>query len=191
MWTPSTSLPRCAACPTCASRRTSSALIGFDADFYTTKYRSLVQQLAWPARCTLAALNYCVSATQQATKELCVRDLTTANTALREAKALVRSGAGTIHFKAPHEDFWTLGKLHFSAVHDAAFGNEEQHASQQGYVLLVGSKDHQLQDGHAHPVEWSSTRIHRVVRSTLAAEAACVASHAHDRACHVAWWPWL
>jgi hypothetical protein len=68
-----------------------------------------------------------------------------------------------------------------AAVHDASFMQQTREGSQQGYAIMLGSTD--LYDGAAvtHLLDWGSSKIHRKVRSTLAAEAAA-AARAYDRA---------
>ena len=68
-------------------------------------------------------------------------------------------------------------------VHDASFGQQTKHGSQQGYLVMLGETALRKADTErgVHLLDWGSSKIHRVVRSTLAAEAAS-ASHAHDRA---------
>eukprot|EP00959_Pyramimonas_sp_CCMP1952_P018811 397577-Pyramimonas_sp.AAC.1 len=54
-----------------------------------SKYRSLGQQLSWPARTTLPGLAYDVSDLQQRTPDLTVGQLCKANTVLSMAKEMV------------------------------------------------------------------------------------------------------
>ena len=60
------------------------------------------------------------------------------------------------------------------AAHDASFDNMPNHSSQRGFFLMVCEKE--MIEDHTrlhkcHVVAWSCGRIHRVVRSTLSAEA--------------------
>ena len=66
------------------------------------------------------------------------------------------------------------------AVHGASFGNEAGMKSQQGYMLSAAQKGHLQGGGKVHFLDWSSSTIKRVVRSTLAAESAA-ASTCFDR----------
>jgi len=59
-----------------------------------TQYRSLVQQLAWPARTTLPSIAYKVSDLQQRTSEATVADLVRANFVLRAAQEKTYQGHG-------------------------------------------------------------------------------------------------
>ena len=67
-----------------------------------------------------------------------------------------------------------------SAVHDASFMQQINEGSQYGYMLL-GSADMFDRPCKCHLLDWSSSKIARKVRSTLAAESAS-ASRAYDRA---------
>ena len=68
-----------------------------------------------------------------------------------------------------------------AAVHYVSFMQQAREGSQQGYAIMLGSAD--LYDGAAvtHLLDWGAFKIHRKVRSTLAAEAAA-AVRAYDRA---------
>ena len=67
------------------------------------------------------------------------------------------------------------------SVCDASFAGQPRSGSQQGWAILLTTTD--ILDGtaKANMVEWGSRKIHRVVKSTLAAEAAAM-SFGFDRA---------
>ena len=69
------------------------------------------------------------------------------------------------------------------AFSDASHANMPGMGSQGGYMLFVANNGVASSDDQAAMVEWSSHRIKRTVRSTLAAEAAAL-SEAQDRAEH-------
>ena len=143
-----------------------------------TQYLSLTAQLSWPARTTLPGLSFLVSDLQQRTAEAQVKDLVRANWILRKAQEMGRNGECLI-FRGnniPDDDVAIVG------IHDASFAQQPGHSSQQGYLVLmsVGGAFTTPEKQPSMLIDWSSTKIHRVVRSTLAAEAAS-ASHAHDR----------
>ena len=81
---------------------------------------------------------------------------------------------------SPDDDVAVVG------IHDASVARQPGHSSQQGYLVLmsVGGVFITPEKQPSMLIDWSSTKVHRVVRSTLAAEAAS-ASHAHDRATFV------
>jgi hypothetical protein len=143
-----------------------------------TQFLSLTQQLAWPARVTLPDLNYFVSDLQQRTASATVADLVKANWVLRHAQELGRKQR-RLWFKAHGFD---TAKATVLVAHDASFAEQPGGASQQGHVIFVAQSESLTcaKETSMHVVEWSSGKIHRVARSTLAAEAAS-ASHAHDR----------
>ena len=67
-----------------------------------------------------------------------------------------------------------LDKACLVAFSDASFGNMPRHGSQGGFVLLVADRAVASQPAPAAVVEWRSHRLKRVVKSTLAAEAAAL-----------------
>ena len=146
-----------------------------------TAFASLVAQLAWPARTTMPALTFAVSDLQQRSKSATVSDLVRCNKVLRDAQEMVRRGV-CLNFKrwpdANFDDFIC------GMVHDASFGNQPGEGSQQGYLTMVATPALLKGDAPVHLVDWGSSKIHRVVRSTLAAEGAA-AAHAFDRGAQV------
>eukprot|EP00969_Alexandrium_andersonii_P139919 6189967-Alexandrium_andersonii.AAC.1 len=69
------------------------------------------------------------------------------------------------------------------STHDASFGQQQKHGSLQGYIVLLGSADFD-QNKPVFPIDWGSSKVRRVVRSTLAAEAAA-AELCYDQATYV------
>ena len=72
-----------------------------------------------------------------------------------------------------------LDKAVMVAFSDASFGNMPRHGSQAGFMILVSESSCVRQTTKAAVVSWASHRIKRVVKSTLAAEAAAL-SEAQD-----------
>ena len=138
-----------------------------------TQYCSLVQQLAWPARTTLPSIAYEVSDVQQRTSEATLADVVRANFVLRAAQEKTRQGHGLWFRKIG-------GKLTSANVHDAGFGGQPRCGSQHGFFISMTNTDIFTGEAPINFVDWSSCRIHRTVRSTLAAEAAG-GSEGHDR----------
>jgi hypothetical protein len=145
-----------------------------------TQYLSVTQQLSWPARTTLPGLNYLVSELQQKASKATVADLARCNWVLKQAQKMSREGA-CLWFRKPAPGMEKVEPL-VVAVHDASFAGQTDFGSQQGYLVAVGHRTslEKPEKGHFHLVDWGSSKIHRVVRSTMAAEAAS-ASMAHDR----------
>ena len=172
-------------------------------DKLTTKeehdYRSIVGQLAWPARESMPQLAYSVSDLQQRVAEATIGDLVHANNVLASAKRQVAMGQ-VLQFKDLGDDVRVevhhsckAGKHHRSqskklnfpylglaAVHDASFMGQPKEGSQGAYCLMLCST--KLYEGKArtHLLDWNSGKIHRKMRSTLACEAASAAK-AFDR----------
>ena len=164
-------------------------------------YRSLVGQLAWPARESMPQLNFLVSDLQQRVSGAKVHDLVHANNVLQLALRHVNENQ-KLRFldlgdevkvelhqsyknKTPKKARQTLlcrlsDKLGVGAVHDASFMQQVNDGSQQAYCILLASIA--LYEGRTrtHLLDWNSGKIHRKVRATLAAEAASAAK-AFDR----------
>jgi len=169
-------------------------------------YRSLVGQLAWPARDTMPQLAYNVSDLQQKVSEATIGDLIHANNVLNGAKRNAQMKQKLI-FGDLGEDFGMhvhhaynpsdskkskpkgkgkgrvqtkLYDLGLAAVHDASFMGQPREGSQQAYALMLCSTKLFEGKSKTHLIDWSSGKIHRKMRSTLAAEAAS-AARAFDR----------
>ena len=150
-------------------------------DSERTQYLSLTQQLSWPARTTMPGLCFAVSSLQQRTPLATVADLSKANWELRNAQTMSRSGA-ELRFK--RDPAFDLKDLMVIGAHDASFGQQTGQGSQQGSVVMIAGNSKALTEkieAQVCVLDWSSSKIHRIVRSTLAAEAAS-ASTTHDRA---------
>ena len=142
-----------------------------------SKYRSLGQQLSWAARTTLPGLAYDVSDLQQRTPDLTVGQLCKANTVLNMAKDMVKRDVKMRFHRGDGS-----GRFGCLCVHDASYDRQPRSGSQQGFLLLL--TDEKFKAKVVNVVDWCSSKIHRVVRSTLAAESAS-ASYGFDRACFV------
>ena len=163
-----------------ARRRTPTAKA---TDEERTKFKSLTQQLAWPARSTMPELCFSVSDLQQRAEELDVAGMVKANTTLRLAKQRVEAGHGIFYPAGPAD--WSPKDLCVLGVHDASFAQQPGGASQQGYMVFVTHKNTvSARSGPVWAVDWGSHKIHRVIRSTLAAEAAS-ASHTYDKLTYI------
>ena len=166
-------------------------------------YRSIVGQLAWPARESMPQLAYSVSDLQQKVAQATVGDLVHANNVLNAAKRQVAQGQklnfkdlgpdvlrvdvqhSMKHIKTAKKKFSPFTRLNFpnlgmAAVHDASFMGQPKEGSQSAYCLMLCST--KLYEGKArtHLLDWGSGKIHRKMRSTLACEAASAAK-AFDR----------
>jgi hypothetical protein len=138
-----------------------------------TELMSLVGQLAWVARETLPQIAFEVSDLQQRFNVATVAELIKANNVLRRAKKLVASNV----LKFLPLD---LQDVTFVSVTDASFAMQLGGASQMGLAVLMSTSKILEGIDTANLLEWSSKKIHRVVKSTLAAEAAAM-SYGFDR----------
>jgi len=143
-----------------------------------TQFLSLTAQLAWPARTTIPALAYLASDLQRRVADAKVSDLVRANWVLKKAQELGRAGDCLWFRRNPLEN-----QIMVLGVHDASFARQPQGGSQQGFLVMITSEEvlKTPKPVRTFLVDWASNKIHRVVRSTLAAEAASN-SHAHARA---------
>jgi hypothetical protein len=140
----------------------------------TKQLRSLIGKLAWPARETMPQIAFDVSEAQQKMAEPVVARLLEINALLRKAKKIESSMCS---IKVPKID---LNKAVMVAFSDASFGNMPRHGSQAGFMILVAEAKCVKESAKAAVVSWASHRIKRVVKSTLAAEAAAL-SEAQDQ----------
>ena len=161
-------------------------------------YRSIVGQLAWPARESMPQLAYAVSDLQQRVAEAKIGDLVHANNVLHGAMRNVQMGqklkflplGDDVRLELHHSDTTRKGQsrkyrrlpanLGLAAVHDASFMQQPKEGSQAAYCLMLCST--KMYEGRArtHLLDWGSGKIHRKMRSTLASEAASAAK-AFDR----------
>ena len=117
-------------------------------------FRGLLGQLQWYGRIMGYAIGFQVSKPASEIKDLKM-------SSLKDAAKLVR-------------DVKQYHKEEVVAVHDASFNNLPGHKSQKGYWLGISTPE-LMKDRtslhHIHFVHWTSSKIQRVVRSTLSAEA--------------------
>ena len=135
---------------------------------------SLVGQLAWAARESLPHIAYDVSDLQQRFNMATIAELVRANSVLRTAKKLVQDQV-TLKF-VPLD----LKNIVFVSVTDASFAGQPNGGSQLGYATLMAERSILDGSARANLLDWGSKKIHRVVKSTLAAEAAAM-SFGFDR----------
>ena len=138
--------------------------------FEMKAFRGLLGQLQWFCRIAGYEVNFAVSQLASKMSSPKIEDLAEASKLIRTVKSeykdkrmIYRSG---LQFSA--DDIAVV------AVHDASFANVGNHGSQRGYWLGITTKG--LIEDHSkmhtvHFLQWNSGRIHRVVRSTLSAEA--------------------
>jgi hypothetical protein len=140
-----------------------------------TALRSLIMKLAWPARKVLSQLAYSVSKAAQSLEGSTVADVKSANGLLKWAKAEAEAGRARQHFKAID-----LSQPCIVTYFDASFGKEVGSKSQAGFFSLATDERVINTVTSCNNLEHNSTKIGRVVRSTMAAESAAM-SNAIDR----------
>ena len=131
------------------------------------EFRRVLGQLQWACRMMVFEESFETSRLASSLASPTVADLMAANAAVRR----VRSGpALRLQFSTGMKP----DDLAIVCVTDSAFDNLPGHKSQRGHFLLIGDgaiiRDHSRRH-RVHAIAWQSSRIARVVRSTLAAEA--------------------
>ena len=136
----------------------------------TKAFRGLLGQLQWFARIMGYSIGYQVSKLASEIKDLRMSSLKEASKLVREVKQyhqeeelIVRPGMA-----------WQPEDIAVVAVHDASFNNLPGHKSQKGYWLGISTPElikDRTKVHRIHFVHWTSSKIQRVVRSTLSAEA--------------------
>ena len=121
-----------------------------------THLRSAIGQLNWLAGISRPDLSFDVCQLSTQVTQATIRDLVQANKVIKRAK----EDHGKILYPSLN-----LNKVRIIAFADASFDNLPHGGSQGGSVIFLS--DSKL----AAPLQWSSNKIKRVVRSTIAAEA--------------------
>ena len=122
--------------------------------------RAAVGQLNWLSGVSRPDLSFDVCQLSSKISQAAVRDLIDTNKAIKKARN------DQFSMKFPPLD---LNALQLLAYGDASFKNLPRGGSQGGNIIF-------LSDGSKTcPLQWTSTRIKRVVRSTIAAEALALA----------------
>ncbi len=140
--------------------------------------RSLIGKLSWPARESMPEINFNVSFLQQVVGKIetddhgrpkryaMVQHLQYANATLKKAKRLAQQGEPFTFTACDPRDLCLV------TFTDASWANMPGYGSQSGMRTIVTQKKIMSEWAKASTIEWSSSRIKRVVKSTLAAEAA-------------------
>ena len=129
-----------------------------------TEFRSGIGSLQWMAGTTRGDLAADVSLLQKPPKELTVGDLKEVNRVLKYVKATANTFV-KIHAVE-------IGAAVFIAYGDSGWANAPGNKSQGGLVVTLTDKKALQEPRPASLLEWKSYRHQRVLRSTLAAEAA-------------------
>ena len=118
--------------------------------------RGVIGQLNWLAGITRPNISYNVCEASTKVKDATIADVLNVDKIVRK----VKNELSEIHFLC-----FDPRSLHIRRYSDASFNNLPNGCSQGGHIVfLCGSSD------RGCPLTWSSTKMKRVVRSTLAAE---------------------
>lgn len=120
-----------------------------------TKFRALIGQLNWVATQTRPDVSFDVCELSLSVKGAKVEDMIKANKILSK----VQSEKVSICYPSLE-----LGNVCLKVYSDASFANMPGDASQEGYIIFLVS------DKEYCPIYWKSTKIRKVVKSTLASE---------------------
>ena len=139
-----------------------------------SSFRRLVMQLRWPAHLVMLEFLFQVSQLAQEMSRAKGKDLTAANKLLKAMKEAARKGeAKTVLF--PVE-----GAPTFVTYFDASLGKAESRSAQQGELHFLTGSSVEIQPTKASVIELHSSKVHRIVRSSLAAES-CALTAAADK----------
>jgi len=145
-------------------------------DEETTQYRRLIAQVRWPVSHVVPQMAYEVSkAAQKAQGEWTVADIVQLNTMVRKLQELAAGGAARLKLRKLAPGPWQV-----LTSFDASFAREPGMKSQLGFMTFLTTGPVEQEETVCNIAEFQSSTIHRVVKSTLAAEAASM-STALDR----------
>eukprot|EP00913_Durusdinium_trenchii_P020988 g19722.t1 len=136
-----------------------------------TEFRSGIGSLQWLAGTTRGDLAADVSLLQKPPSELMVSDLQEVNKVIKYARATSNAFFKVTPLK--------LEELLFITYGDSGWANAPKCKSQGGYVIVATNKGVLEEEQPASLLDWKSFRHQRILRSTLAAEAASL-DRAHD-----------
>ena len=129
-----------------------------------TEFRSGIGSLQWLAGMSRPDVCADTSLLQRPIPELTIRDLRDVHATLRYVRA---TAAACVVIKKVD-----LSRALLVPYGDASWANAPGARSQAGMILCLCDKDVLDQEGSGSILDWKSTRLKRVCRSTLAAEAA-------------------
>eukprot|EP00971_Amphidinium_carterae_P050827 1000886-Amphidinium_carterae.1 len=138
------------------------------------EFRSLLAKVTWPARKVGLAFTYRCSRLASSSNHATQKDLLALWTLAREMKEAASQDKMKLCYKRGNQQ----GGIQLVACHDASFGREPGGKSQAGYIIGLATTEIEHQESPFHVVTYSTHRIKRVVKSTMAAESAAVAEAA-------------
>eukprot|EP00971_Amphidinium_carterae_P352216 6492490-Amphidinium_carterae.1 len=137
-------------------------------------FRSLLAKVAWPARKVGLAFAYRCSKLASASNKATYADQASLWALTKEMQEAARKGEMKLCYKRDQRK----GDMQLVACHDASFAREPGGKSQEGYIIGLAPVAIDKGPAHFHLVAFSTHRIKRVVKSTMAAESASVAEAA-------------
>ena len=90
-------------------------------------------------------------------KDATIKDLFKANKSVKKLKSE--------HISLQYPNMGSLKETRIVGYNDAAFANLKNSGSQGGFIIFLAGSN-----GNYAPIHWQSTRIKRVIKSTIAAE---------------------
>ena len=136
----------------------------------TKAFRGLLGQQEWYPRIMCYSIGFQVSKLASEIKDLRMSSLKDAAKLVREVKQFHKEEELVFRPGMP----WQPGNIAVVPVHDASFNNLPGHKSQKGCWLGISTPDLMKDQSLVHRihfVHWTSSKIQRVARSTLSAEA--------------------
>ena len=137
-------------------------------------YRRLAMQLRWPAHFVMPEFLFRTSELAQRVSMATGNDLKYANKLLEGMKSAALRGEALTKIHP------LKGDLIFVSYFDASLGTSKTNRAQQGEIHFLTTKSVFREPSVANIVEFHSNKVHRVVRSSLAAEG-CSMTSAGDR----------
>ena len=132
--------------------------------------RRLIAQLRWPVHLVMPEFLFSVSSLAQRVGQAQMKDLMWAGEILKEIQHAARQGQAVLPFRALKQD------LVLVSYFDASLGKAADLAAQRGEAHFIAEAGVLTGEGGANLLEFHSNKIARVVRSSLAAEGASMAS---------------
>ena len=140
-----------------------------------TAYRRLVMQLRWPSQHVLPEKLFSVSQLAQQVTTATMKQGRDANKVLAEFKKLAKEGLMEVKYQP------LVGEPAMISFFDASLGKSTSTRAQQGQVHFVTTdKAHQVPTP-ANLVEFRSSKITRVVKSSLAAEGSSLSTASDEQ----------
>ena len=130
-----------------------------------TQFRGLLGALQWPAVQSQPHL-------QRSTSMLASQLGTGLVKCIQDANRLLKFAKLNSHLALNYEYLGPVGELRLVTMFDAAFCVRRDSASQGGYItMLVNEKALRGEESSYHVLDWKSSKLPRVTRSSLGAEA--------------------